>query len=143
MDILTPLATFMPVLMGIYLLLKIGDMIARGTHTYLFDWTAQTNAFLVEIIFGVILPFVLVTLPKIRRSPGWLFFTACLAIFGLLINRINVFLVSYTPPYGGSYYPSIGEVVVTIGFVSTLFFVYRLAVTHLPILAAEKGGDVQ
>ena len=54
------------------------------------------------------------------------------------LNRINVFLVSYTPPYGGSYYPSIGEVVVTIGFVSALFFVYRLGVTHFPILAAEK-----
>lgn len=139
MDILTPLATYMPILMGIYLLLKIGDMVVRGTYVYLFDWTAQTNAFLVEVIFGVILPFALVTFESVRKSPGGLFFTACLAMFGVLINRVNVFLVSYTPPYGGIYYPSIGEIVVTIGFVSALFFVYRLAVTHLPILAAERG----
>jgi Ni/Fe-hydrogenase subunit HybB-like protein len=138
MDILTPMARFMPVLMGIYLVLKIGDMVSRETYVYLFDGTAQTNAFLVEVIFGVICPFVLVLFQKVRKSPGWLFFTSCLAIFGILINRINVFIVSYSPPYGGIYYPSIGEIIVTIGFISTLFFVYRLGVTNLPILAVDS-----
>ena len=138
MDILTPLARFMPVLMGIYLVLKIGDMVSRKTYVYLLDGTAPANAFLVEVIFGVILPFILVLFTKVRTSPGWLFFTSCLAIFGVLINRINVFLVAYTPPYGGTYFPSIGEIIVTMGLIATLFFMYRLGVNHLPILAAEK-----
>jgi Ni/Fe-hydrogenase subunit HybB-like protein len=141
MDILTPLAKYMPVLMGIYLFLKIGDMVSRETYIYLFEGTAQTNAFLVEVIFGVICPFVLVLFQKVRKSPGWLFFTSCLAIFGILINRINVFIVSYSPPYGGTYYPSMGEIIVTIGFISTLFFVYRLGVTNLPILAADDEEE--
>ena len=30
---------------------------------------------------------------------GWLFFTVSLIIFGVVLNRINVFLVGYNPPY--------------------------------------------
>jgi Ni/Fe-hydrogenase subunit HybB-like protein len=52
MEILTPLARFMPLLMGIYLVFKIGDMIIRGTYVYLLDGTYQTNAFVVEVLFG-------------------------------------------------------------------------------------------
>jgi len=141
MDILTPLAKYMPVLMGIYLTLKIGDMFVRETYVYLLDGTAQSNAFVVEIVFGVLLPFVLVLFPRVRKNPGPLLFVSCLSMFGIIINRVNVFLVAYSPPYGGSYFPSIGEIIVTIGLISTLFFTYRVAVTKLPILATENMED--
>jgi Ni/Fe-hydrogenase subunit HybB-like protein len=35
MEVLTPLAKFMPVLMGLYLAFKLGDMMVRGTYVYL------------------------------------------------------------------------------------------------------------
>lgn len=140
MWLLTPLARYMPVLMGIYVALKTGDMMVRGTWVYLLDGTAQSNAFLVEMIIGVIAPFVLILFSKVRHSPGWLFFASSLAIFGVLINRINVFLVSYRPPYGGSYFPSVSEIIVTLGLISAMMFTYRLAVTKLPVLAAMNGG---
>jgi hypothetical protein len=53
MKILTPLTRFTIFLLGIYLALKVGDMVVRGTYVYLLDGTAQTNAFLIEVIFGV------------------------------------------------------------------------------------------
>jgi len=49
MQVLTPLARYMPVLIGIYLAVKIGDMLVRGTYVYLFDGSVQSNAFLVEL----------------------------------------------------------------------------------------------
>jgi Ni/Fe-hydrogenase subunit HybB-like protein len=141
MGLLTPLAKAMPYLMGIYLALKTGDMLYRGTWVYLLDGTAQANAFLVELLVGVVLPFLLILSPRVQRSPEWLLITSTLSIFGVLINRINVFLVAYTPPYGGSYFPSIGEITVTVGFISALMFTYRLAVTKLPILAVLKEEE--
>lgn len=143
MWLVTPLARYMPVLMGIYVILKVGDMLVRGTYVYLLDGTAQSNAFLVEVIIGVIVPFVLVLFSKVRTSPGWLFFASCLAIFGVLINRINVFLVAFTPPYGGSYSPSVSEIIVSLGLISAMMFIYRFAVTQLPVLAATNGGGDQ
>ncbi|MBW2679085.1 MAG: Ni/Fe-hydrogenase cytochrome b subunit, partial [Deltaproteobacteria bacterium] len=59
MAVLTPLAKYMPVFMGSYLVVKIGDMIVRKSYVYLLDGTYQTNAFLVELVIGVILPFSL------------------------------------------------------------------------------------
>jgi len=137
MEVLTPLAKYMPILMGLYLAAKIGDMIVRGTYVYLLDGTYQTNAFLVEVGIGVLLPFVLLLMPKVRRSPGWLFFAATVFVLGILLNRVNVFIVSYTPPYKlVSYFPALGEMFITAGLIATLMFVYRVFVFVFPVLGA-------
>jgi len=137
MEVLTPLAKYMPVLMGVYLAVKIGDMIVRGTYVYLLDGTVQTNAFIVEVLFGVILPFVLLLFNKVRRSPGWLFFASTAFVLGILMNRINVFVVSFTPPYViESYFPSVGEMAITVGLIAALMFLYRVFVFIFPVLGA-------
>jgi len=138
MKVLTPLAKYMPIMMGLYLAVKIGDMIVRGTYVYLFDGTVQSNCFIVEMVFGVMLPFTLLLFRKVRHSPGLLFFASTLFILGILFNRINVFLVSYTPPYIiKSYFPAVGEIFITIGLISTLMFVYRVCVHIFPVLGEE------
>ncbi|MDX2445914.1 MAG: Ni/Fe-hydrogenase cytochrome b subunit, partial [Desulfobacterales bacterium] len=138
MSVLTPLAKYIPVFMGTYLVFKIGDMIVRKSYVYLLDGTYQTNAFLVELGVGVILPFLLLLFRRVRRSPGWLFFASTIFILGILLNRINVFVVSYTPPYKiVSYFPALGEIFITVGLIATLMFVYRVAVFIFPVLGAH------
>jgi Ni/Fe-hydrogenase subunit HybB-like protein len=138
MEVLTPLAKFMPFLMGIYLFFKIGDLIVRGTYVYLLDGTYQTNAFLVEILFGVILPFVLVLFRRVRNSAGWLFLASTVFVLGILLNRINVFLVSYAPPYKiTAYFPALGEIFITVGLIATLMFLYRVFVFIFPVLGTH------
>jgi octaheme c-type cytochrome (tetrathionate reductase family) len=138
MEVLAPLAKYMPILMGLYLTVKIGDMIVRGTYVYLLDGTFQTNAFIVEVVFGVMLPFVLLLFRRVRHSPGWLFFAATTFVLGILMNRINVFVVSYTPPYQLTrYFPALGEIFVTVGLIATLMFLYRVFVFIFPVLGAK------
>jgi len=56
------------------------------------------------------------------------------------LNRINVFLVSYTPLYPvKQYFPSPLEVLVTIGLISTLVLVYRAMVMIFPVIAAPPA----
>jgi Ni/Fe-hydrogenase subunit HybB-like protein len=141
MNILSSMAKYIPFLLGIYFILKIGDMLYRGTYIYLLDGTAQTNSFLVEIIVGLTIPLILTMIPKVRNSASLLFYTSWLAIFGVIINRINVFLVSFTPPYGGSYFPAVTEIIVSVGMIAGLMFFYKLAVMNLPIMAVETKGD--
>jgi galactitol-specific phosphotransferase system IIC component len=70
MKILTPLTRITIFLLGLYLVLKLGDMVVRGTYVYLLDGTAQTNAFLVEmILLGVIVPWLMLLSEK-SASPG-------------------------------------------------------------------------
>ena len=139
MKILTPLTRITIFTLGLYMILKVGDLVYRDVFGYLLDGSTQSNSFLVELGFGVILPWLLLLTERVRKSRGLLFFTCCLIIGGVVLNRINVFLVGYHSPYAQtSYFPSIGEIAVTVGLIATLMFIYRLAVTFLPVLSASK-----
>ena len=59
-----------------------------------------------------------------------------LVIFGVALNRLNNFIVAYTPTYSfASYFPSIGEISVSVGFVSILVLMYRAYVRVFPIVS--------
>jgi Ni/Fe-hydrogenase subunit HybB-like protein len=135
MAVLAPLTRFTVFLLGIYLALKVGDMVVRKTYVHLLDGTAVTNSFLAEMILGVIAPWIMLLSPAVRRSRRWLFAACALIVGGVLLNRLNVFVVGYRPPVSGSnYFPSITEILITVGFIAGLMFLYRFFVTYLPVL---------
>ncbi|NCC25757.1 MAG: Ni/Fe-hydrogenase cytochrome b subunit [Deltaproteobacteria bacterium] len=138
MPILTPLSRFTIITLGVYLVVKLGDMVVRETYVYLLDGTAQSNAFLIEVGLGAILPWLMLLAPAVRKSRGLLFTAAALIVGGVLVNRINVFTVAYEAPYNKvAYFPSLAEIAVTAGLAATLMFLYRAAVTWLPVLSAR------
>jgi Ni/Fe-hydrogenase subunit HybB-like protein len=139
MKILAPLTRLTIFLLGVYLALKLGDMVVRGTYVYLLDGTAQTNAFIVEMLFGVLVPWLMLLSPKVRQSRRWLFTACALIVGGVLLNRLNVFVVGYRPPVSEAhYFPSIGEILITVGLISGLMLLYRFLITYLPVLGASQ-----
>ena len=135
MHILSKLAKIIPILLGIYLGFKIGDMVIRGTYVYLGDGSVQSTMWIIEVLFGVIVPFVMLLSARVRNSPRLLLFACLMVVLGVALNRINVFLVAYQPLYPvKSYFPAIGEIAVTIGLVSLLMFLYRVIVTYFPVI---------
>ena len=139
MEILSPLSRITILLLGIYMALKIGDLVARGAYATLLDGSPQSNAFLAEMALGVILPWVMLLLPAVRRSRRLLFTASLLIVLGVVLNRFNVFVVSFKAPFATTpYYPAVGEILVTVGAVSTIFFLYRAFVTFFPVLSARK-----
>lgn len=134
-EVLTELAKIMPFLIGLYLAVKIGDLAFRGAWVHLFAHTIQAKAFWVEMLIGVVLPFIMLLSPKVRRSPGWLFWASTIFVAGVLLNRVNVFWVSFQSPYQeGGYFPATGELAITVGFVAALILAYRIVVTFFPVL---------
>ncbi len=135
MDLLTPLARIIPWFLGGYGIVKIGDLIVRYKELDFLSQPAATISLVVEILLGVVAPFLLFLNKAVRRSMGWLFFTVSLIIFGVILNRINVFLVGYNPPFATkAYFPSIGEIAMTFAIVSSILFCYRFFVTFFPVL---------
>ena len=140
MHVLTPLSKIAPFLLGIYIALKIGDMIYRGTYVYLFE-TSSLPALMFWLEFGVltVVPFFLFMSPDIRKSPQGLFIAATMYIVGVLLNRCAVFFVAYQPPYAvKAYFPALGEFGLTIGLIAALILAYRFLVLLFPVLAAAK-----
>jgi Ni/Fe-hydrogenase subunit HybB-like protein len=144
MNILTPLARFSPYLLGIYIALKIGDMLYRGTYVYLFENSLPVIMFWLEFGLLTVLPFFLFLSPDVRRSPGWLFSAALMYICGIILNRSTVFFIAYQPVYGETaYIPAIGEFALTIGLIAALMFVYRIFVTLFPVLPAKEEAPAK
>lgn len=142
--LLSRLAKYIPALLGIYLAFKLGDMVIRESYINLATATPPTAMFVAEILLGLVLPMALLMNAKMRSSGKWLFVSALLVVLGVALNRVNVFLVAYQPPYEiAPYFPSAGEFVVTLGLISALILVYRVVVTYLPVMEIhEKAGAV-
>ena len=136
MHVLSRLGRFIVPTLGIYLAFKIGDMVIRETHVYLMEFTTESVMYALEIVLGVIIPLRLALSRAVLNSPLGLFVTSSLVILGVLLNRINSFIVAYTPPYAThTYYPSFGELSVTIGCAAILVLLYRAFVLNFPIIS--------
>ncbi len=135
MHMLTPLAKIVPYLLGIYIAIKLGDMIYRETYVFLLDGSPAAIMFWIEFGLLTIVPFFMFMSADIRRSARGLFLASAMYIVGILLNRCTVFFIAYKPQYAEKlYFPAIGEFALTIGLVCTIIFIYRLVVTFLPVL---------
>ena len=84
---------------------------------------------------------VMLLVPHVRETPGLLFTAAMLIVLGVALNRVNVFLVAYQPPYATrNYFPSLGEFAVTTGLIAGLILMYRVIVTYLPVISRQAEG---
>lgn len=134
--VLSGLGRMVGPLLGIYLAFKIGDMVIRQSFVYLNELNSVSIMFTIEMLFGVIIPMRMFLSKEVRKSPTLLFIASILVVIGVLINRINCFLVAYNPPYAvKSYFPSIGEIFVTLGFISLEILLFRLFVKYFPIIS--------
>jgi Ni/Fe-hydrogenase subunit HybB-like protein len=141
MEVLTPLSRYIPLFLGIYLLAKASDLVIREAYPYLLEGSFQSFMFLAEMGLGVVLPFLLLLSERVRRSPAALFSCAVFIVLGVVLNRANVFLVAYMPPYATRpYVPAIGEIAVTAAMIAGLMLCYRLIVSFLPVLPAHEEG---
>jgi Ni/Fe-hydrogenase subunit HybB-like protein len=135
-EVLASLSRFIGPLLGVYLAFKIGDMVIRESFVYLTEINLASVMFTIEIVVGVILPLRLFLHPSVRQSTTGLYIASLLVIFGVLINRFNNFVIAYNPPYTEtSYFPSIGEISVTLGFAALEILLYRAYVMIFPIIS--------
>lgn len=136
MHVLSRLGSLIAPILGIYLAFKIGDMVIRETFVYLTVINTASVMFTIELLFGVIIPLRMFLSPKVLKSPPLLFTASALVVFGVLLNRIDNFIVAYNPPYSiSSYFPSFGEISVTVGFAALLILIYRFIVLNFPVIS--------
>jgi Ni/Fe-hydrogenase subunit HybB-like protein len=144
MDILTGLGNMMPLLLGIYLAFKIGDMVIRESFVYLNTFSLESILFVLEILIGFVIPLRLFMSRSISKSPYGLFIASTMVIIGVMMNRINNFLVAYNPPFAEkSYFPSFGEISVTLGLIAIEILLYRAFVKIFPIISLPESPKIK
>ena len=135
MHVLSSLAKYIPFFLMIYLAFKIGDMLLRHSYVYLAEASRQNAAFIIEMVFGLVVPLVMVLSRRVRNSPRWLCVASLLVMFGVVLNRTSVYWIGYQPAYTSKvYFPSLTEWGVTLGAVAALFVLWRAIATFFPVV---------
>lgn len=83
-------------------------------------------------------PAVRVLSRSYRSNPGYLFWSAQIALAAGAMYRFDTYLAAFDPGPGFSYFPSIGELLFSLGLACVGVVVYDAAVKRLPILTGVR-----
>jgi Ni/Fe-hydrogenase subunit HybB-like protein len=150
-SLLAKLSRAIPFVLAIYALVRFGQLTIAGDLKYLFTSGLMSILFWVEILFGVIAPIILFSIPRVRLSERGLFIGAISILVGMILNRFDVswFAVrhpdplTYLPTFMGNvhYIPTLPEVFLSIGIFSAGILAFGLAVKYLPVFEDEEKKE--
>jgi Ni/Fe-hydrogenase subunit HybB-like protein len=107
--------------------------LAHGNHWDLLA-TSWGYWFLVEIFVFVLLPCILFLIGVRNKNVGLVRFTALLTIIGIIVNRLNVSLITFNWHLPHRELLDWKEIPIVIAFVTIEILLYRWIVTRMPIL---------
>jgi len=137
LDLLSGIARYIPPLLGIYLVLRFTDLIMRGGLTSL-GADIKGLMFVIENISYVV-PLVILSSSKNRLDARKLFISAVFLILAGGLYRFNVYLIGFDPGAGWRYFPSVQELIVTLGIISIEVMAYIVLVKRLPVLQVGQA----
>ena len=126
MPLLVDLARVLVVTLALFFTVRIQDLVNRNALQYAFDGSYQSYMFLLEISLGVVLPFALLLVPKVRTSKTGLFYSSVLVLMGFVANRMNTAITSMEHWPTRTYIPSWQEMAITMGLAATGFVVFTI-----------------
>jgi Ni/Fe-hydrogenase subunit HybB-like protein len=117
-----------------YLVLRFGDLLWRGALGLAFAGDLDSVMFWIENLLFVI-PILLLAKRANRNHPRLIFLSAVSLLLAGSIYRLNTYIIGYHPFAGADwhYFPSVGEMMVTIGIFSFEVMLYLLFVKTLPV----------
>jgi len=129
--------------LGLYFLLKIGDLINRDAIGLLFNGSWESWLFIFELFIAAVLPIILVAVPNTRRSPSGLSAAAFLASLGLVLNRVDVGIFGYFQDAAEPYFPSLAEWGLSIGVVAAAILAFLFISEKVPIFDESWKGRLR
>ncbi|MCB1871503.1 MAG: Ni/Fe-hydrogenase cytochrome b subunit [Gammaproteobacteria bacterium] len=123
-------------LIAVYLVFRLGEVVVQGKLGLLFAGDLGSLLFLLETAL-FIYPLVVLMSPAARRNSRLLLWSAVSMLFAGSLYRLNAFLLTYNPGPGYSYFPSVPEIMVTVGLVALEVMVFLFVVKRFPVLHRE------
>jgi len=137
LPVLRTLARIGGCVMLVYLVLRFVDLYYHGKLPLLWEGSFESYAFLLEIGIGLVLPLCIVFSPLVNYRIFILLY-GFLAVFGVILNRMNVVITGMWTSTGGGYIPAVTEVLVTIGLVTGGVLAYMFLCENFNILGNES-----
>lgn len=125
-------------LLAIFFVVRFADLAWRGALKYLFIPSAPMVMFWIESALMSV-PLWLLATPADRMKAKKVFLAAMAMAIGGITYRMSAFLVAYDTGAGWHYFPSLGEMTVTVGLIAFEVLAIILAIRLLPILPERKS----
>jgi Ni/Fe-hydrogenase subunit HybB-like protein len=132
-------------LLILYLVLRVGEVVVHGKLRYL-GANFATLLFLFELaLFAA--PAVMFLLPSVQGNRGRLFGAALLTLAAGAFYRVDTYLTMYRPSgwtdgvanaAGWNYFPSLGEMVVTVGMAAIGVAVFIFVSRVFPVVVVDE-----
>jgi len=133
LPMLRQLAVIAAAVLGVYFVLKVGDLLVSGDSSALMAGTWESWLFGVELLITAPLPILLLVLPRTRNTPLGVGMAACSASAGLVLNRLNVGIFGYFWDAETIYAPSLAEWALGIGVVAAAGLVFLAIVENCSV----------
>ncbi|MDD5393073.1 MAG: Ni/Fe-hydrogenase cytochrome b subunit [Thiothrix sp.] len=120
-------------LLGAFLAVRFITLLVQGKLGLLFAFDFASFMFLVETVLFVV-PLVILLSPKRRENGGQLLIAAVSMLLGGALYRFDAFLITFAPGVGYSYFPSVPEIMVTVGLIAFEIMAYLVLVKLFPVM---------
>ncbi len=137
---LSSLTKAIPYVLGLYLVIRLGELILTGNYIYLLQGGLPTWMFFIEIFGGVIIPILYFSDKAARSNVYGLSWGAFFTMGGLILYRINSALVFFN---GAFYMPKWSELAVSLGLTCLGLIMFDAAVRFLPMFPEPKPEVVK
>jgi Ni/Fe-hydrogenase subunit HybB-like protein len=117
-----------------YVVFRFADLAWSGRLKYAFQWSWQMPFFWLEILLFASSGLMFLS-KGVRADRGKLFIAAILALLAGTAYRVNTYLTAYDGGPGARYFPSLGEILVTMGLASLGVAAFLFISKKLPIFA--------
>jgi Ni/Fe-hydrogenase subunit HybB-like protein len=135
-------------LLLLYVAVRVGDVAWHGKLQHL-GWNFFTFLFAAELAL-FLAPALMFLRPSVQRSRGRTFGAALLSVAAGTVYRVDTYLTVYRPAPGWNYFPSLGEIAVTVGMAAVGMAAFILLCRLLPVVVVEEkehpklaGGPVR
>jgi Ni/Fe-hydrogenase subunit HybB-like protein len=123
----------------LFVALRLGDVAVRGRFELALKPDLYGVLFWLENLL-CLAPLASVAGRKRGQDPGRLFRGAMLMALGGALFRFDTYLVAFDPGPGWHYFPSVPEILVTVGLIAAEVAVYIALVKRFPILGGARSA---
>ena len=121
-----------------WLALRFYDLYDRNALALAMDGGLRANLFWIENILALFAALVFV-IPAGRASQRLSFLAAVAVLASGALYRLDAYLIGYQPISNWNYFPSLPELMVTIGVISLEILLYLIFITTLPVLHGKAA----
>lgn len=140
-QLISELARFIPWVMAIYGVIRVAELFYSGDITLLIHQNYYSVLYMIEFLVLVVVPIVLFSMKTVRDSRGVSFFAAAVLLGGIFLNRFDIAWFALQPMPGFTYFPSITEILIQVGVLAGVIFVYTLIGHYFPLFEGLYVSD--